>query len=146
MKDFLKFIVSIVSIVGFFIVAIAGTVLITSAFLGAEIIVESWTALFVFAFGTFLWIVPLQVIDWMKLIPVQRRMRRILYPYFVTFIQVVFFAAYMIGLNVTVSNIIFTNIGLITFISVIVLVAKVIYTQFVLYLRKYKQNRLKVSA
>ncbi len=146
MKDLFKLIVSIISIFGFFIVGIGGATLIISALFRTEVIIESWTALFLFALGTFLWIFPLQIIDWMKLIPVQRRMRRILYPYFVTFIQVVFFSVYMIGLNVTISDVIFTNIGLIIFTSVIVFVANVMYFQFVRYIRKYKQDRVKVSA
>ncbi|MCE7792547.1 hypothetical protein K8O68_08970 [Salipaludibacillus sp. CUR1] len=146
MKDLLKLAVSLISIIGFFIVGIAGMVLITSAVMGTEIIIESWTALFWFAAGTFLWIIPLQVIDWMKLIPVQRRMRRILYPYFVTFLQVVFFAVYMIGLNSTISHVVFSNMGLVTFTFVLILSARLIYTWFVRYIRKYKKPRVGVSA
>lgn len=131
-------IVSIFLITVFFIIAIAGATLITSALLGGEIIIKSWAALFLFAVGTFSWIIPLQIIDWMKLIPVQKRVRRILYPYFVTFIQVVLFSVYMVGLNVTIANVIFTNIGLIIFTSIIIVVANVMYVQFVRYIRRYK--------
>ncbi|WP_146035966.1 hypothetical protein [Salipaludibacillus keqinensis] len=146
MNEFIKLVISILSVVGLIIVGIAGMVLISSALFQTEIIVQSWTALFLFAFGTFLWIVPLQVIDWMKLIPVQRRLRRIIYPYFITFIQIVFFAVYMIGLNVTISDVVFTNMGLISFISVIVFVANLVYSQFVRYIRKYKKARVHISA
>ncbi|UCZ53813.1 hypothetical protein LGQ02_03230 [Bacillus shivajii] len=145
MSDFVKCIFFILSIVSFFIGTIAGIITSISLFTGTEVLIHSWTAVVLFAAGTFFWIIPLQVIDWLHFIPVQRRIKRIIYPYVVTFLQVGLFVFYIIGLNSRVTDLVFTNMGLIIYSVVIVLLTKVLLTWLASYARKVQKERWQLT-
>lgn len=125
---------------------IALLVQMVSAVLGGEIVVYSWSALLLFSFATLLWIIPVQVIDWLKLIKVQRRMKRIMFPYFVTAVQIVLFSMYMATLSTRITDIAFSAAGLTTVILSVTLVARVSYTLLARSVRKYKTPTLQISA
>ncbi|WP_187254565.1 hypothetical protein [Alkalicoccus halolimnae] len=131
---------------GLLIVGIALLIQMTSAVLGGEIIVYSWSALLMFSFATFLWVIPVQIIDWLKLVKVQRRVKRIMYPYFITAVQIVLFAMYMAAISTTISDIAFSAIGLAVVIMSITLGSRLLYTMMLRSIRKYKQPRVRVNA
>ncbi|WP_142303560.1 hypothetical protein [Evansella halocellulosilytica] len=93
----------------------------------------------------FFWVIPLQIIDWLHLIPVQRRMKRIVYPYLITIIQVSVFVYYMVKLNSHVADVVFTNIGLIIYSLVMVLFTKGLLTWLAKYVRKMQKNEQLVT-
>lgn len=93
----------------------------------AQTEVQSLTALLWFAGGVLLWVIPLQVIDALKLVRVQRRIRRIIYPYLINALQVGAFVYYVIQLEARVSGIVFSGVGLVLFSFAIVLIARGVY-------------------
>lgn len=93
----------------------------------ANVEVQSFTALLWFAGGVLLWIIPLQVIDALKLVRVQRRIRRIIYPYLVNAVQVGAFVYYVVQLEARVSGVVFSGVGLVLFSFAIVLIARGVY-------------------
>lgn len=125
---------------------IALLVQMTAALLGGEIIVYSWSALLLFSFATLLWIVPLQIIDWLKLIKVHERMKRIMFPYFVTLVQVIMFSMYVTTLSASISNIAFSAAGLAAIIISMTVLSRMGYAMLVRSVRKYKTPRVRISA
>ncbi|SDN80021.1 hypothetical protein [Alkalicoccus daliensis] len=125
---------------------IALLVQMASAVLGGEIIVYSWSALLLFSFATLLWIIPVQVIDWLKLIKVQRRIKRIMFPYFVTAVQIVLFSMYMATISTRIADIAFSAVGLAAVIMSVTIIARIAYTMLVRSVRKYKTPTVQISA
>jgi hypothetical protein len=117
-----------------------------SAVMQGEIVVYSWSALLLFSFAVFLWIIPVQIIDWLKLIKVQQRMKRIIFPYLVTLIQVVLFAMYTAALSSTIQDITFSALGLSIIVMAVASGARLLYTMMLRSIRKYKQPRVRVTA
>ncbi|TVP87754.1 MAG: hypothetical protein EA344_01430 [Alkalicoccus sp.] len=117
-----------------------------SAVMQGEIVVYSWSALLLFSFAVFLWIIPVQIIDWLKLIKVQQRMKRIIFPYLVTLIQVVLFAMYTAALSSTIQDITFSALGLSIIIMAVAAGARLLYTMMLRSIRKYKEPRVRVTA
>jgi hypothetical protein len=117
-----------------------------SAVMQGEIIVYSWSALLLFSFAVFLWIIPVQIIDWLKLIKVQQRMKRIVFPYLVTLIQVVLFAMYTAALSSTIQDITFSALGLSIIVMAVAAGARLLYTMMLRSIRKYKEPRVRVTA
>lgn len=117
-----------------------------SAVMQGEIIVYSWSALLLFSFAVFLWIIPVQVIDWLKLIKVHQRMKRIIFPYLVTLIQVVMFAMYIAAVSSTIQDITFSALGLSIVIMAVAGGARFLYTMLLRSIRPYKEPRVHVSA
>ncbi len=117
-----------------------------SAVMQGEIVVYSWSALLIFSFAVFLWIIPVQIIDWLKLIKVQQRMKRIIFPYLVTLIQVVLFAMYTAALSSTIQDITFSALGLSVIVMAVATGARLLYTMMLRSIRKYKEPRVRVTA
>ncbi|PTL39225.1 hypothetical protein [Alkalicoccus saliphilus] len=117
-----------------------------SAVMQGEIVVYSWSALLLFSFAVFLWIIPVQIIDWLKLIKVQQRMKRIIFPYLVTLIQVMLFAMYTAALSSTIQDITFSALGLSIIVMAVASGARLLYTMMLRSIRKYKQPRVRVTA
>ena len=115
-----------------------------SAILKSEIHIQSWTAVLVFATGTFLWLIPVQIIDGLKFIRIQRRVLRFLYPYFLTGVQVSAFIFYLIGLDSAIATLGFSNVGLIVFSITMVFVAKLIFFYLAKYERRIRKERYEV--
>lgn len=115
-------------------------------FFDSQILIFSWYSVLLFATGTFLWIIPVQIINGLKLIPIQRRMKRILFPYILTIIQISAFVLYVIGLNNLIKGLTFTNFGLIAFVIVILLYTKLLKDKIARYneefLRRQQENEL----
>ncbi|QKS70450.1 hypothetical protein FLK61_27235 [Paenalkalicoccus suaedae] len=130
------------------LVAITGVIALlvqtTSAIMGAEVIIESWTALLAFSAAVVLWIIPVQLIDWLKLVRVQRRPLRIMYPYLITLIHVTAFALYIVTMTNVMSDVFFSNVGLGVFTLAIIMLARYAYVQLARSVRKYKEPRVQV--
>ena len=124
----MQFFSKLFSMIGLSIGVIALVTFGLSYLPAVEIQIQSMTALIWFAGGVFLWIIPLQVIDAMKMIRIQRRVRRIIYPYLVNAIQVGAFVYYTVQLESRVTGIVFSGLGLILFAFVIVLISRAVYS------------------
>lgn len=116
------------SLVGLAIGVIALVIFGLSFIPVVEVQIQSMTAVIWFAAGVFIWIIPLQVIDALKMVRVQRRIRRIIYPYLVNAIQVGAFVYYVVQLESRVSGIVFSGIGLVLFAFAIVLISRAVYS------------------
>ncbi|MBU9722843.1 MULTISPECIES: hypothetical protein [Bacillaceae] len=136
-KLFLVLFILVISI----IVGITIVIGVISILSGSEIHIESWSGPLLLAVGTFLWIFPLQVIEWLRFIPVQRRIRRMIYPYFITLFQVVLFVFYIIGLNMMLPTIELTDRGLVLYVFIIVIAAKIAFSFLIKQEREIAKER-----
>ncbi|MCD8510386.1 MAG: hypothetical protein LRY73_11345 [Bacillus sp. (in: Bacteria)] len=122
---------------------IAGLIVMISMFVPDSINIHTWQAVLIFSVGTLLWLIPVQIIYALKFIPIQRRKKRMLFPYFLTLVQVTAFSLYVIGLNSMLSGISFSNGGLIAFITIILFYTKLLKDRIVKYEQMLRQEQNK---
>ncbi|MBU9713640.1 hypothetical protein [Evansella tamaricis] len=133
--------VTVCMIISVFIGLISLVIGVLSFLLPSEVYLQGVSGLFLFALATFLWIIPLQVIEWLRFVRVQRRGKRILFPYFVTLLQVSAFVFYLISMNGLIQQIEFTNKGLVLFAFIMVVFAKIVYKLLSKTERKTEEKR-----
>ncbi|WP_156906626.1 hypothetical protein [Alteribacter aurantiacus] len=104
--------------------------------------IGSVSSVMLFALATFGWIIPLQILSLIRMIPVQRRPLRIVFPYVETLFQITVFVLYLIGLNAAITSVNFTNIGMVTFAGAIILLAKIVFTKMNEQARKVRKRNL----
>ncbi|WP_444685717.1 hypothetical protein [Alkalicoccus luteus] len=118
---------------------------LASLALGNDVLISSWTSLAVFSAAVVLWIIPVQIIDWLKLIRVQRRIRRIIFPYAVSALQIGFFAGYLATVSSSLTGITFSTLGLAVVITAIAAGARLLYAGIVKQVRHLKQPRVHLT-
>ncbi|NJP38379.1 hypothetical protein [Alkalicoccus luteus] len=131
------------------LIVTGGTAMIVqlaSLALGSEVLISSWTSLAVFSAAVVLWVIPVQIIDWLKLIRVQRRIRRIMFPYAVSAVQLGFFAGYLATVSSSLTGITFSTLGLAVVITAIAAGARLLYAGIVKQVRHLKQPRVRITA
>ncbi|CAM3950266.1 hypothetical protein [Alkalicoccus chagannorensis] len=124
---------------------IAGLTILSSMVLQGEVVIASWSTLLLFSAGVLLWLIPVQIIDWLKLIRVQRRTKRMIFPYTVTLIQTLFFAGYMVYWSSIWSGIQFSGLGLTVLTLALFGSGRALYAMLVHSVRKYKEPRVQIS-
>lgn len=122
---------------------IAGVIVMISMFVPDSIHIHAWQTVLLFSIGTLFWLIPVQFIYALKFIPIQRRRKRVLFPYFLTLVQVTAFSLYVIGLNSVLSGISFSNGGLIAFITIILFYTKLLKDRIVKYEQMLRQEQNK---
>ncbi|MCR6109678.1 hypothetical protein HXA35_04915 [Bacillus sp. A301a_S52] len=141
----IKCLVFMMGMTGCIISVLMGVISITAFLMPTEMSHMSWQALWVLAIGIFVWLIPVQFIDLLKFIPIQRRMRRIVYPHLLTVLQITTFTCYMVVLNSWIKNVTFSSKGLIILTFVIICTARFSYYCLVRYLRKQAIGRVTTS-
>ncbi|MCR6097565.1 hypothetical protein HXA31_01045 [Salipaludibacillus agaradhaerens] len=145
MKDMIKCLVFMMGMVGGIISVLMAVIYMTALLMPTDMSLMSWQALWMLAMAIFVWLIPVQFIDLLKLIPIQRRMRRIVYPHLLTVLQITSFTCYMVVLNSWLKNVAFSSKGLIIFTFVIICTARFSYYCLVCYLRKQAIGRVTTS-
>ncbi|MBM7094935.1 hypothetical protein JSY36_04115 [Bacillus sp. H-16] len=107
--------------------------------------IESGYSVMLFALATFGWLIPLQLLSLIRMLPVQRRPLRIVFPYVESLFQIAVFVLYLIGLNTAITSVNFTNIGMVTFAAAMVIMAKVVFAKMNEYARKLRKKNLEES-
>ncbi|PRO66223.1 hypothetical protein [Alkalicoccus urumqiensis] len=116
-----------------------------SVLLSEHIAVTSAGALAVFSAALLGWLVPVQIIDWLKLIRVQRRWKRIAFPYAVTAIQTGMFAWYVTTVASGISGMTMTMSGVIITTAALIILSRTTYTAMLRSVRHMRQPKLRVQ-
>ncbi|PYZ96573.1 hypothetical protein CR205_12740 [Alteribacter lacisalsi] len=141
-KDAVKFIFAAMTALVFFTGTIA-LVILGIRGIGSNLVqIESGMSVFLFALATFGWIIPLQLLSVLRMIPIQKRRMRMIFPYAERLFQVSIFVLYLLGLNMVIPAVNFSSAGMIAFAGVMVLLAKVLFMKINAEARKVRRREL----
>ncbi|TMW71120.1 hypothetical protein [Alteribacter natronophilus] len=141
-KDAVQFILSAAAAIVFFTGTIA-LVILGIRGIGANLVqIESGTSVFLFALATFGWLIPLQLLSLLRMIPVQKRQMRMMFPYAERLFQVSVFVLYLVGLNQVIPAVNFSAAGMIAFAGIMVVLAKILFMRVNAEARKIRRREL----
>ncbi|WP_096438927.1 hypothetical protein [Alteribacter populi] len=141
-KEALQFLLLITLTIGFF-VGLISLVILGIWGIGVNLVqIESGFSVMIFAFATFGWIIPLQLLSLLRMLPVQRRPWRIVFPYVEALFQISVFVLYLIGLNATITTVNFSNIGLVAFAVTMVMLTKLAFMKMNEQARKVRKREI----